>query len=313
MMSRPFHFALLTALLAFLPETARSQSEIVPIATDDGVQLKLSYFPSRARRGSAEAKQVTPVVLLHDYKETRAVFNSLVQRLVAPVAGQRHAFAAVTVDLRGHGDSTRQVLPNGEEIDLDASKLRKQDYLAMVVMDMPAVRSFLVGKNDEGELNLNKLCLVGSGMGASVAAIWALQDWSWPPLAIGKQGQDVKALTLISPRWSRNGLSFQLPMRDRELKENVAWMLLYGAEDDKVAADARRIVKQLKRFHPEPKAGAEPQTTSTLKDIALKSRLQGSTLLRQIGASMEDQIIAFLTEHVATKQHAWINRRQRLP
>jgi hypothetical protein len=176
---------------------------------------------------------------------------------------------------------------------------------------MQAVRSFLVSKNDAGELNLNKLCLVGSGLGANVAALWALQDWNWPPLAIGKQGQDVKALVLISPRWSSNGLSFQLPMRDRRFKENVAWMFSYGGEDKKVAADARRILKLLKASHPEPSAGA--QGSSTLQEIAIKSRLQGSTLLRQAGAQVEDQIVAFLTEHVASKQYPWINRRERLP
>ena len=103
----------------------------------------------------------------------------------------------------------------------------------MAAFDMEAVRGFLVGKNDAGELNLNKLCLVGSGMGANVAANWALQDWTAPPLAIGKQGQDVKALVLISPRWSYSGLSFQGPMQFRPLKENVAWQLIYGVEDTK--------------------------------------------------------------------------------
>jgi pimeloyl-ACP methyl ester carboxylesterase len=308
-------FALFVALLAALPAAAQSQGETVSIATEDGVQLKLSYFRSAVRPGSAQSKQVTPVVLLHDHKETRAAFSSLAMRLQAPseVEGQGPSFAAVTVDLRGHGDSTRQVLLNGETIDLDAAKLRKDDFAAMVLMDMPAVRGFLVGKNDEGELNLNKLCIVGSGMGASVAAIWSLQDWRWPPLAIGKQGQDVKGLVLISPRWSKNGLSFQLPLRDRALKEKVAWMLLYGAEDDKVAGDARRIIKQLQRFHPETKAAAGAQASSSLQDVALNTKLQGSTLLRQLGAPVEDQIIAFLTEHVASKHHPWINRRKRLP
>jgi pimeloyl-ACP methyl ester carboxylesterase len=280
--------------------------------TQDGVQLTITYFPGPARKGSPEGKQVTPVVLLHDHKETRAIFNSLAQRFQAAAAGEGNAasFAAVTVDLRGHGDSTKQALPNGETIELDASKLRRDDYVAMVLMDMAAVRSFLVDKNDGGELNLNKLCLVGSGMGASVAANWALQDWSWPPLAIGKQGQDVKALALISPRWSVNGLSFQLPLRDRRFKENVAWMLAYGAADDKVAADARRIVKQLERFQPKSDAA---QGLSSLGIVELKSKLQGSTLLRQMGAPLEEQIIGFLVEHVAKKQHPWSNRRARLP
>ena len=43
----------------------------------------------------------------------------------------------------------------------------------MSLMDMEAVRSFLVGKNDKEELNLNRLCIVGLGMGATVAVNWA--------------------------------------------------------------------------------------------------------------------------------------------
>ena len=37
---------------------------------------------------------------------------------------------------------------------------------------MEAVRRFLVKENDKGELNLNSLTLLGSGMGANVAAYW---------------------------------------------------------------------------------------------------------------------------------------------
>ncbi|MEX2308620.1 MAG: alpha/beta fold hydrolase [Pirellulales bacterium] len=288
--------------------------EVVSLVTKDGVQLKLTYFPGPERKGSAEAKQVTPVVLLHDYKETRAIFSGLAQRFQTFATEEKGSasFAVVTVDLRAHGDSTKAVFPNGEAIDLDASKLRKEDYFAMVTMDMAAVRSFLLSKNDAGELNLNKLCVVGSGMGASIAANWALQDWSWPPLAIGKQGQDVKALVLLSPRWSYTGLTMQAPLRFRPLKQNVAWMLVYGAEDPKVAADVRRIEKQLQRFHPEPDA-AGAQGSSSLQVVPMKSKLQGSTLLRQVGAPIEEKIIGFLSEHVATKNYPWINRLGRLP
>jgi pimeloyl-ACP methyl ester carboxylesterase len=319
MITRPSITFALVAVSAALPAAVQPRSasgaEAVSLVTRDGVQLKATYFAAAARPGSAEAKQATPVVLLHDYKETRAIFNTLVQRLLAPAAeaGTAKVFAAMTVDLRGHGESTKQVYPTGETIELDPTKFRRDDYLAMVVMDMAAVRSYLVDKNDAGELNLNKLCLVGSGMGASVAANWALQDWNWPPLAIGKQGQDVKGLVLLSPRWSLNGLSFQLPLRDRRFKENVAWMLAFGAEDTRVAADARRIVKQLERFHPKPEGGARAQATSSLQVVEFKSKLQGSTLLRQTGGQIEEQIAGFLTEHVAAKQHPWSNRRARLP
>ncbi len=295
-------------------QPARGGGEVVSLATRDGVQLKITYFPSAARKGTSQAKQATPVVFLHDYKSSRAVFAPLAQKLQAPVEGQRDrpAFAAVTVDLRAHGDSIKQVFANGSQVDLDAAKLNKDDLFAMASLDMEAVRNFLVSKNDAGELNLNKLCLIGSGMGASVAANWALTDWAAPPLAVGKQGQDVKALVLISPRWSYNGLSMQGPMKFRSLKENVAWMLIYGEKDTKVQADAMRIKRQLERFHPTTnETGA--QRPSGLADLNLPTRLQGDSLLTKVGPSVEEKIVEFLTKNVAGIQYPWISRRNRLP
>jgi pimeloyl-ACP methyl ester carboxylesterase len=170
----------------------------------------------------------------------------------------------------------------------------------------------LVDKNDAGELNLNKLCLVGSGMGASVAANWALTDWSYPPLAVGKQGQDVKGIVMISPRWSYNGLLMQGPMQFRALKERVAWMLVYGDKDPKFKADAVRIKGQLERFHPATDdKGAK--RTSGLMVLGINTRLQGDSLLTQVGGAAEDRIVEFLTENVAKPDQEWLARRNRLP
>src|SRR3954451_841843 len=294
------------------PVEYAAAAESTSLTTRDGVLLKISYFPGNARKGSPQAKQTTPVVFLHDHKGSRAVFASLVQKLQATGKGEgeRPTFAAVTVDLRGHGESTK--LANNAQAELNAAKLNKEDYVAMASYDLDAVRSFLVLKNDEGELNLNKLCFVGSGMGASVAANWALTDWSYPPLAIGKQGQDVKAIAMISPRWTYNGLLMQGPMQFRALKEKVAWMIVYGDKDPKFQADAVRINKQLERFHPATDATGAKRT-SGLTVLKLNTRLQGDSLLTQVGVSADDQIIKFLTENVADTQQEWISRRNRLP
>jgi pimeloyl-ACP methyl ester carboxylesterase len=303
-------------------QPAHGAPEAVSLVTRDGVQLRITYFPSTRRAGTAEAKQVTPVILLHDHKATRAGFNSLAQRLQAVGDTQRRpaannpqtaaAFAVLSVDLRAHGESTRQQLPNGQQLTLDATKLTRPGLLAITLYDMEAVRSFLIGKNDAGELNLNKLCIVGAGMGANIAANWALHDWSAPPLAVGKQGQDVKALVLISPKWSFTGLSFQAPMKSRLLKQNLAWMIAYGEQDAKAKADVERIEKQLERYHPKVQPGAG-QTSSALQVVGWKSKLQSGTLLTQSGAPLEDKIIEFLVEHVAKESHPWSSRLDRVP
>jgi len=315
------HHGLATiALLLAMPFSGRafgqslgstSGPEVISLVTKDGVQLTMTYYPSAERPGTPAAKQVTPVVLLHDLKDTRATFGALAAQLQAPVddPATRPTFAVVAVDLRGHGDSTKQLLPNGAQQELDAAKINPAGLAAMVAFDMEAVRSWLVSKNDQGVFNLNKLCLVGAGMGANVAANWAAQDWAAPPLAVVKQGQDVKALVLISPRWTFRGLTMQGPMQQQGLKQNVAWLILSGAEDADVANDTRRLYAQLVRFHPEGKvAGA-----SGLNSIAWPTSLQGGKLLAQNGASISEQAAKFLTLHVASQELPWINRRDRLP
>ena len=177
----------------------------------------------------------------------------------------------------------------------------------MATLDMEAVRGCFWCKNDAGELNLNKLCLVGAGMGANVAANWAAQDWAAPPLAIGKQGQDVKALVLVSPRWSFNGLSMQAPLRFRPLKEFVAWQLIYGEEDVRVKTDINRINRQLEPLHPKP-ADANAKQPQSLVVIGVPSKLQGGTLLSSIGPPLENQIIRFLAENGARKEQPWARR-----
>jgi pimeloyl-ACP methyl ester carboxylesterase len=285
----------------------------VSLPTKDGVWLSLSYYPSLELKGSEKAKQVAPILLMHDFKGTRANMGALARRLQSPAEGEpeRPSFAVISVDLRGHGDSARRVLPNGAQQQLDPARLGPADMAAMVGLDLEAVRHWMVGKNDEGEFNLNKLGVVGAGMGASVAANWAGQDWAMPPLATGKQGQDVQALVLISPRWTYRGLSMQPPLQLITLKQNVAWLLVYGAEDVDARADARRIHQQLERFHP---AGNEPEEIGSLIAVGWPTSLQGGQLLAtQTREQIEERIIGFLVARLAERKIPWTARRQHVP
>lgn len=279
--------------------------ETVTLNTKDFVPLEATYF------ASTREKKATPVVLLHDYKDTRKVFAEFAQRLQRPEStdGVEHeSFAVLTVDLRGHGDSTKQVFPNGRERELDAARLTTDDLLAMIRFDMEAVRRYLLEKNDEGELNLNKLCLIGVGMGASIATNWAARDWSAPALPTGKQGQDVKALVLVSPRWKYRGVTIQQALRHRDVRSQLAILLLYGKKDADTTGDVRRIYRQLDRFHPEPRHGATE--SRDLLDVGMEdTSLQGTQLVRELGESGEDQIIKFLSDHVDKVDHQWIKGR----
>jgi pimeloyl-ACP methyl ester carboxylesterase len=315
MLSRTGRVAMVMCLLGSLVPSAMAQGsgaeQTTKVQTRDGVELSLTYYPSPVAKDPILGKQVTPVVLLHGEKDTQGMFSSLVSRLQE--SGQERnqpTFAVVTVDLRGHGVSTRQTAPNGQTRQLDAAKLNRNDLLAMSVHDMEAVRSFLVGKNDEGELNLNKLSLVGVGLGATVAVNWAAQDWSAPPLLVGKQGQDVKALVLVSPQWKYRGIMLQQALRIAELKQGAAWMLIYGDQDPDQATDAKRIYRQLERFHPVPESAQAPPRG--LVEMPVKSALDGSGLLSQVGQPIETSIVNFLNTQVASQDLPWSKRRNRL-
>ena len=203
---------------AWAQKEEAKEPEVVTFTTKDGVTLKGTFY------ASSLGKQATPVILLTDWKDSRSVYANLAKRLQRPSEKDSHkSFAVLTVDLRGHGDSTKQQLPNGKTKRLDAAKVGRKELAAMVQFDMAAARKFLVTKNDAGQLNLNRLSIVGAGLGASVATNFAALDWSYPPLAVGKQGQDVKALVLVSPRWSYKGLILQNALRQPGVQRKVAF------------------------------------------------------------------------------------------
>lgn len=272
------------------------------LTTKDGVELKITYYPSSV------GKQAVPVILIPDWKESRSVLDSLAKRLQRPEAGRdKHkSFAVVTVDLRGHGDSTRQTW-NGQRRDLDAAKLTRDDMVGMVQGDMEAVRRFLDEENNAGRLNINSLSIVGAGLGATVALNWAALDWSQPPLAVGQQGQFVKGLVLVSPAWKFKGVTIQNALKQPGVSESISFLILYGEHERQAKADAARIEKQLERNHPKP-SNPKPDETHSLMVLGGPTGLQGTKLLKEAGKPAEDRIIHFLTDQVVAEEYPWVER-----
>lgn len=278
------------------------QPEKLTLRTDDGVGLGITYFPSPAGRNSV------PVVMLHDHKESRAVFNQLARQLQAPLNENQPPRAIVTVDLRGHGESTTIQNAYGQTAEIIADRLRPEDFRAMYLQDMEAVRKFLLEKNDAGQLNLNKLTLIGSGMGANVAVYFAARDWSMPPLAARKQGQDVKAMVLASPEWGYRGLPLNPPLQQPGVREQISIMIVYGEQNSRAKRDAENVHKNLKRFHPEP----PPDLVREEKDlfmVPLSTRLQGTRLLSDRQFNMSSKLDSFLQTRVGDQSFPWIQRK----
>jgi hypothetical protein len=194
-------------------------------------------------------------------------------------------------------------------LEVDANRFKIGDYQSMVVFDMEAVRSFLVEQNDVGALNLNKLCVLGCGMGANVAVLWAARDWAVPPLAVRKQGQDVKALVLISPRWNFNGLALVEAMKFPPIQRELSVFLAYGAGDPRVAKDGDNLRKIFARFHPEPPADQVQQRKDFFL-VAPKTGLQGTKLLTSRQFTLGPQVASFIEARLGTRPIPWFQRKK---
>ena len=193
--------------------TEKDKEEEIPkpedlvLQTGDGLELTLTYY-----RGT-KGKQTIPVVLLHVWKQSRNDYKDLAPAL------QALGYAVIVPDLRGHGESTRLKGARKDET-LKAATMPPAQFTAMVTHDMKAVKNFLWERNNAGELNIDKLCVVGAEMGASVALNFALadaleQDSNRVLRPDYKLGRFVKALVLISPEHSFRGLPIRAASAQR--------------------------------------------------------------------------------------------------
>lgn len=253
------------------------------LATRDGVPLVITYL------AGTKGKDSVPVVLLHMHKGSRKDYKDLALYL------QSLGHAVIVPDLRGHGASTK--MTNGTTLTPN-----NVNFLAMASQDLETIKSFLVGKNNKEELNIEKLCVVGAEMGATVACAWAAIDWSWPVLATGKQGQDVKALVLLSPKQAFKNLKLTDALgRSQALQSKLAVLLCVGRDKADMLAETERIHGIFKRSHPEP---ANPED----KDLflgRLPTTLQGTNLLTVENLGLKKIIEQFIEVRLVKQPWPW--------
>ncbi len=279
-------------------EGPRDKDEIPPkrdisLVTDDDVLLRATFWP-----GTKE-KESVPVILLHMYGGNRHDFTALAELL------QKRGCAVIAPDLRGHGDSI-QVRDSSHT--LRASEMRPDAFLGMVD-DVEAVKKFLMGRNNAGELNIDKLCVIGAEMGAVVAANWAIEDWNWPPLAVGKQGQDLKALVLLSPTEKFKALRMVEPLADHSVRARISVYIAVGKDDPAALREATKIFNTFKRHHPPP-ARAEDQDLFFDARIPT-ARLQGTKLLSKEFSDYKlgDNIAEFIETRAGKQPYVWQDRK----
>jgi len=212
----------------------------VKLSTKDGVVLACTYFP--ATKEENKEANIVPVILIHGWNGVGGEFNRLALYL------QSLGHAVIVPDLRGHGESVRRRDHDRDTVRIDLKRMRPEEIAGMYLYDVEAVKTHLLEEHNQGKLNIELLTIVGTELGAIVAANWAVLDWSWPILPSLKQGQDVKALVLVSPKQALKGLKMQPAYRHENVRR-LPTLVLVGTDDRRAYSDAKRMHSKLKRFH----------------------------------------------------------------
>lgn len=193
---RQFRLALVALLLLCVPGAAASDR--VSFRTDDGVMIAGTWYEPSSRPAPA-------VVLVHMLHRSRRDWDAVASRLAAEGIG------ALTIDLRGHGDSGQGPAAGGES----------PDYSPMV-RDLAAARRYVSGRVQ------GRIGIAGASLGANLAALAAASD---PGIA---------SLALLSPSLDYRGLRIEAAVR----KYGDRPALLVAGDDD---AYAMRSIKDLQK------------------------------------------------------------------
>ena len=265
----------------------------VPIETRDGIKLNAFYWPTVGGKDSPVA------LILHEWEGQSSPYGPLVQQLHAA------DIAVLALDYRGHGGSDKEVVaPGGRTTKLNPSQMSRRDVEAVVAMDIESAKGFLRDENNDENVNLNALAVIGVGQGAILGAHFAARDWAFPSRGRVKQGQDVKAMVLVSPDRQLKGVPLDAPMRDPNLIQ-LPVMVVYGTESSE-ASEARRLASKLNAVKKKLGRG----TVSNLETLEVPTSLSDAPLVTSAGPVIP-AVVKFIQESVPVGdgQNEWVERR----
>lgn len=225
---------------------AQDTPERLQLETSDGVEVAAWHYPL-----PENAAPLGTVILLHDLGGSHRTVEPLAKSL------QAAGCTVVAPDLRGHGQSLLKSLPAS---DSDQAKMLKKPDFEMIAAssggrmrdqsglrgDVECVRNWIHQQVAAGRLVEAPLFVVGSGLGASLAASWTAADSLWPDIASGPQGREVAGLVMISPAFAIKGYSLGPSLASEALKRSVPVLVIAAADD----RDAIKVFDQMKRQRP---------------------------------------------------------------
>lgn len=175
--------------------------------TEDGVEIVGSMW-------IPEQEQSPAVILLHMLAKTRADWDDMALSFV------NKGYAVVSIDLRGHGESTMQ---DGSVIDVH--QFTEDDFQNMV-LDVKAV---LKGLRNNVRIDSTRIAIIGASIGANVALQAAAAD------------PQIPVVVLLSPGKSYRGIRTDTALLDYGKRP----ILIAASDEDEYAANSSRYLREL--------------------------------------------------------------------
>ncbi len=244
------------------------------VRTKDGWNIFCTFYGPK--KGVRRGKDVVPIIMLHGWSGQGSEYAELATVL------QSWGFASLVPDLRGHGRSVSVIRPNPrtnepEDKVVKIDDLTVQDMEGMV-FDVEALKKVLVDKNNKAELNIEMLTVVAAEVGTIVALNWAALDWSYPVIPAFKQGQDVKALVLLTPQQTFKRMNANTALNHQAISRRLSILIAVGDQQPRDFSEAKRIHSRLEKLRP-PVSAEERLQKQDLFLIPAPTPLQGTKLL----------------------------------
>ena len=202
-----FCFATILLIILVACSTQQSEPRKIPdlpqltgkmptgtIATRDGETIAYQLYENKGRPA---------VILIHMYGRNREDLDGVGKWL------QQNGYAALALDLRGHGLSSGSL-----------DKFTNEDYNKMIY-DVEAAKAVL----ENNGANTKRLSIIGASIGANIALNYAQND------------PDVKTLILLSPGVEYHGIITQYAKYNRPF-------LIVSSKDDDYSYQSSLYLKQ---------------------------------------------------------------------
>ncbi len=213
---------------------------VVRLTTPDDIGIMGTYYP-------VEGDSVPAVVLVHGLGRTRdewAGFAALVQQRM---------IAALAIDLRGHGESTRRLTALGPVV-VDYRTFTPRDFENMVI-DVNTAVDWLM---DQPGIDRRRIAVLGASLGANVALRYAPYN------------DDLAAIGLLSP-----GITYRGVRTDDVIgKLGNESVLIVVSRNDPVAYESSKRLNELRI-----EAG---HTNATNDLIVCSGSLHGGDMIRGV-------------------------------